>query len=122
MSNGLYKDPYKEYKERVKDLPVYSQYPLNSKDLYFVEFREQYGETNWTLFKRNYLYTEEEWARIVEKNGYLFMSREFHPWNLGGGKVIKNEDAVCMNTESFLKNLVDALNLKEKLDKEAKLD
>lgn len=36
------------------------------------------------------------------------MNRELHPWNLGGGIVNTNTDCVDMNTEPFLKFMVDS--------------
>jgi len=49
----------------------------------------------WTLFRRQLL--DEE---------------EVHPWNMGGGNINEYEHAIDMNTVSFLKFMVDALNEK----------
>lgn len=80
--------------------------------LYYVEFltrtdRKSNETTTWRLFKRQYMFPPEEWDK---REHDLFDSNEMHPWNLGGGDVNENNDAHDMNTRSFLKFMVDALN------------
>lgn len=109
MSDGVFVDPAKEYKELLNNWK-YTSYP-EGDTLYYVEFLERGGKTTWTLFKRHYVCSEEEWHKIIKDKNYLFMSREVHPWNLGGGEVV-SEGLISMNTKGFLKFLVDSLNLK----------
>lgn len=97
----------------------YEWYPAqNTKEskelLYYVEFFTRDGQTNWTLFKKNYIHSREIWEEMVKDKDYLFMSREGHPWNLGGGVVNERENAMDMNTRGFLKMIVDGLNIVNK--------
>jgi hypothetical protein len=75
---------------------------------FFVEFHKWEGQPRtWTLFKRNYIHSEEEWAKT---DHHPFESREGHPYNLGGGEVNECPGVIDMNTPEFLKFMVDALN------------
>ena len=93
-------------------------YPENRSDnddlLYYVEFHQWEGEDEtWTLFKRQFLSSKEEHAKELEKmspSWQRIFSREAHPWNLGGGKVCKYENAVSLDTKEFLRFMVDSLN------------
>lgn len=76
--------------------------------LYYIEFT-RWAESDplkWTLFKRQFLYPDRN------SSEYLF-GNEVHPWNLGGGAVNEEHpNAMDLNTMSFLKFMVDALNEK----------
>ena len=79
---------------------------------YYVEFFQWEGKNErWTLFKRNYHCSKEEWEKIPHS---VLMNREVHPWNLGGGELNSvdpdGKQIVDMNTKRFLKHMVDALN------------
>jgi hypothetical protein len=88
-------------------------YPLDRDEdthPFHVEFT--YGK-NWTLFKSNPICSKEEWNKQlkgVDRKIIVFMSRFGHPWNLGSGK-LHREDGVGMN-KKFLMYMVDALNEK----------
>ncbi len=72
-----------------------------TKSLYYVEFRtERNNHKYWTLFKRQYLKGSEH---------SFNPSGEVHPFNLGGGRV-DDPFIISMNTEGFLKKMVDSLN------------
>ncbi len=90
--------------------------------LYYVVFSKlkELDPLNWTLFKRNFIRgsneTISEYKLTNDRTKWsiyeslLFASREGHPYNLGGGKVESNPNAIGINTESFLKFMVDSLN------------
>ena len=85
-------------------------YPAEGKEPYYIEFSQWPGrDLQWTLFQRNYICSLEEWNKEEHD---LLESREVHPWNLGDGTVNINNNAIRMNTESFLRFMVDALNKK----------
>ena len=97
--------------------PTLEFYPekLNEDVQYYVEFHQWEGSVEtWTLFKRQYIMSKEDW----EKQGGVFSKlpslREGHPWNLGGGKICTHENVVDMNTKEFLKFMVDSLNKNQK--------
>ena len=78
--------------------------------LFYVEFSQWEGSPlRWNLFQRQYMYPPEEWEKM--EHGPLD-SNEVHPWNLGEGIVNEKEYAMDMNTKTFLKFMVDALNEK----------
>ena len=92
-------------------------YP-SDKSLYYVEFSRwnENDKWRWRLFKRQFLYPDEELEKM-KKEGYWYMSNEVHPWQLANGEVNEIEHAVDLNTKSFLKFMVDALNEKVERDK-----
>lgn len=89
---------------------IYETYPVSSgAEPYYVEFL-QFNKENplqWNLFKRNFFCSEEEWAKL---GNHPMISREVHPWNLGGGTVCETPNVISMNTKEFLIFLVDSLN------------
>ena len=91
-------------------------YPKSEdKGLYYIEFSnwDDTDKWQWRLFQRQFMYSEEEWNRQLENNEVAeFMSNEVHPWQLECGDVNEIEHAVDLNTRSFLKFMVDALNEK----------
>lgn len=91
-------------------------YPDDGKSLYYVEFSRwnENDKWQWRLFKRQFLYSNEEWKNM-ERN--LFMSNEVHPWQLANGEIVEIEHAVAMETKSFLKFMIDALNEKVERNK-----
>lgn len=87
-------------------------YSKNDDILFYVEFQKWNDSDEWTwrLFKRNWICSKEEWGKQQGLEEDEFMSREFHPYNLGDGVINLNENAQDLNTKSFLKFLVDSLN------------
>jgi hypothetical protein len=81
----------------------YQYYPKNDDTLYYIEYSkwEDSDCWDWSLFKRNYFIFND-----VKHNA--------HPYNLGCGKVIENNNCIAMNTRKFLEYMVDALNEKSK--------
>jgi hypothetical protein len=79
---------------------------------YFVEFTQHSGEDkeHWTLFRRNPIYSEDEWRKIAKD--HLFPSRCGHPYNMGGGDMNEYKNAIDMNSREFLEFMVDSLNLR----------
>lgn len=112
----------------MNDKVYYEFYPSYNDNeigpIYYIEFYRGPGELkkNWTLFKRRFIYSDEEWKKIKETrqlgNDPLVMLNEGHPWNLGSGVLNDYENAVSMNTQTFLKFMVDALN--EKVNRDTK--
>ena len=82
--------------------------PTSEYSLEFCRWNRDMPE-RWALYKKNYLYTQEEWDSMEK---HPLMEREGHPWNLGEGEVVPDH-LVSMNTKKFLKLMVDALNEKE---------
>jgi hypothetical protein len=99
---------------------IHKTYPENidsnsDTPLYYIGI-VQWNDTptlSWTLYKRQFLMSLQEWnERMALTTGFAspIMSRELHPWNLGGGMINTNKDCIDMNTEEFLKFMVDSLN------------
>lgn len=80
-------------------------YPDDEKSLYYVEFSQLTKESKlkYRLFKRHW----EDFAK-----NELNPTGELHPWNLADGEVNIFPNAIRMDTEKFLKFMVDALNEK----------
>ena len=81
----------------------FSFYPKDDKKIYYIEFHSTDSSNiiYWTLFKRQYLESAKD--DIFNPVG------EVHPWNLGSGRV-DEPPIISMQTEEFLKKMVDALN------------
>lgn len=84
---------------------------------FFVEFIRHDGEIGrerWRLFKKNFLFSKEQWEEWKSKSEDSFvlaiMNREVHPWNLADGDVNPHENSICMNKKDFLKFMVDSMN------------
>lgn len=54
-------------------------YPEDGKSLYYVEFGRGVDKNEFTLFRRQYLYPQEEWEKM--EHGPLEFN-EVHPWNI----------------------------------------
>ena len=69
---------------------------------------------HWRLFKKNFIYTREQWNQMmimnVEESSKSFMSPEGHPYQLASGIVNEIPNVISLDTKEFLKYLVDALN------------
>ena len=93
---------------------IYPEETVGDKQMYFIELSRWDADKplTWQLFKRNYMYSKQEWEEILEKTPEKgpWLSRECHPWNLGEGVVIEREGVVAMETLPFLKFMVDSLN------------
>lgn len=101
--------------------------PCNSKipyhnPIFFAEFTTQDGK-DWTykICKRNFIVSEAEYNdRLTRVYDVEFVpvfwhgSIEGHPYTLHEGKLNKNENAIDLETKSFLKYTVDALNAYKK--------
>ena len=86
-------------------------YPENEKSLYYVEFERGDRKGEFTLFKRQWMYTEEQLAEWEKKSSkdilMLRMCNEVHPWNIftaGYGP------PGCMPDEAWVCWMVDCLN------------
>jgi len=87
-----------------------SYYPEKNKGLYYVEFERGNIPFEFTLFKRNYIHSPEEWEKIKKTEGFIegFMSNEGHPYNLFTGTYGPDGG---IPDESWVKWMVDSLNL-----------
>jgi hypothetical protein len=106
----------KEWDER-KDFP-----------LFFIEIHdwEEDGRITWTLFKRNIIIPADKYEkRLVFPEGslgnvLLDNLREGHSYQLASGNLNQHKNAIAMDTEQFLRFMVDAMNFyAEKNRKEA---
>ena len=90
-----------------------SYYPVEDKGLYYVEFNRGGRAFEFTLFKRSYIHSPEEWEKIQKEDGFVkgFMSNEGHPYQLFTGTYGKDG---CIPDRSFVEWMVDALNEKVK--------
>jgi hypothetical protein len=90
-----------------------SFYPEETGGLYYVEFDRGGMPCEFTLFKRNYIYSPEEWEDIKKKDGFIesIMLNEGHPYQLFTG--IYGEDG-CIPDKKWVMWMVDALNEKVK--------
>jgi hypothetical protein len=85
------------------------------ENLYYVEFGRGDIPTHFTLFKRQFIHTKEDWEKFCPPGTISLMSREGHPWNIltdsfGPDGCVPDRAWVCW--------MVDALN--EKLNRENK--
>ena len=104
---------------------IYSQYPQEDFFLYYVEFNKFEGRAErWRLFKRNYIWSNEEFEEVLKGTEGDFaktlITREGHPWQLANGEVNQREEAEDLNTRKYLKFLVDSLNLMHSFKKEVR--
>lgn len=88
-----------------------SYYPVKDKGLYYVEFNRGGHPGEFTLFKRNYIYSPERWKEILnsspEGDHAFWMSNEGHPYQLFTGTY--GADG-CIPDQSWVKWMVDVLN------------
>lgn len=86
-----------------------SYYPEEDKELYYVEFNRGGRPFEFTLFKRNYIRSPEEWEKIQKTDGFVegFMSNEGHPYQLFTGTYGKDG---CIPDKKWVMWMVDALN------------
>ena len=92
-------------------------YPEDEKSLYYVEFERGGKKGEFTLFKRQWMYSEKELEKMEKENSkdifMLRMCNEVHPWNIftaGYGPPGTTPD------ENWVKFMVDALNQRVELD------
>jgi len=87
-------------------------YPENEKSLYYVEFERGDRKGEFTVFKRQWMHTEEEMAELEKKCPkdfpWLAMSNEVHPWNIFTSNY---GPPGCMPDESWVRWMVDCLNV-----------
>lgn len=86
-------------------------YPNASKSLYYVEFGRGDLPGEFTIFRRQFMYTEEElaiWEKKDPKHIFeLRMCNEVHPWNV----FTANYDLDgCVPDRQWVMWMVDALN------------
>ena len=91
-------------------------YPTEGKHPFYVEFERGDKKGEFTIFRRQFMYTEEqlaEWEKKSPKDIFMLrMTNEVHPWNIftaGYGP-----DG-CVPDRTWVKWMVDALN--EKVEK-----
>ncbi len=81
------------------------------RPLYCVEFGRGGHEREFTLFRRQFMYTEEElaeWEKKSPKDIFtLRMCNEVHPWNIFTAKY--GPDG-CVPDRKWVEFMVDALN------------
>lgn len=87
---------------------------------FFLEFHTWDG-VKWTykICQRVFILPEEDYQKALEERGddvSLLMGVEGHPYTLFEGELNKNENAISLDTQSFLMYLVDALNEKVEND------
>lgn len=87
----------------------YSYYPEKGDGLYYVEFDRGGRAFEFTLFKRSYIHSPEEWEKIQKEDGFIkgFMSNEGHPYQLFTGTYVKDG---CIPDKKWVMWMVDALN------------
>lgn len=96
-------------------------YPSTGKAPFYVEFERGDKKGEFTLFRRQFMYTEEELAKHEKECPkdiwMLRMTNEVHPWNIftaGYGP-----DG-CVPDRKWIEWMVDALNNQISLDSAAK--
>jgi hypothetical protein len=96
---------------------IYPNYDKRQKPIYYIEFERGGKKGEFTLFRRQFMYTEEQLVEM-EKNYpkdifSLRMCNEVHPWNLFTAEYGKDG---CVPDRKWIEWMVDALN--EKVQKE----
>lgn len=88
-----------------------SYYPENDKTLYYVEFNRGGRPGEFTVFRRNYIRSDEEYQRLknASESCILLMTNEGHPYNILTATY--GPDG-CVPDKSWIKWMVDALNEK----------
>ena len=95
---------------------IYPVCDKGQKPLYYVEFNRGGKEREFTIFRRQFMYTEEqlaEWEKKSPKDIFMLrMTNEVHPWNLFTATYGPDN---CVPDKAWVKWMVDALN--EKVEK-----
>lgn len=88
---------------------LYPQIDRHSyKPLYYIEFSKPHGrKETWTLFKRNFIYSEEEWDKMEKDVLMKLVGPEGHSYNLFGDEVLPEH---CVPNKTWIKWMVDQLN------------
>jgi hypothetical protein len=91
-------------------------YPENDTTPFYVEFERGNKNNEFTLFRRQYMYSEEDFDKLSKDNPkeFIFMQNELHPWNLFTSTY--GPDG-CTPDQKWICWMVDALNEKVKNDK-----
>jgi hypothetical protein len=96
---------------------IYPNCDNGHKSLYYVEFDRGNKNGEFTIFRRQFMYTEEElveWEKKSPKDIFMLrMCNEVHPWNIFTARY-GSDNSVPDRT--WVKWMVDALN--EKVDNE----
>lgn len=94
-------------------------YPTEDKLPFYVEFERGDRDREFTIFRRQFMYSEEELAVMKEEAGctddftMLVMTNEVHPWNIFTAGYRSDG---CVPDRKWIEWMVDALN--EKTQKE----
>lgn len=92
-------------------------YPTEGKQPFYVEFERGDKKGEFTLFRRQFMYTEEqlaEWEQKSPKDIFLLrMTNEVHPWNIFTANY--GPDG-CVPDHKWVEWMVDALN--EKIERQ----
>jgi hypothetical protein len=92
-------------------------YPIEGKQPFYVEFERGDHKGEFTIFRRQFFYTEVQLAEFKVKNPedfpMLAMCNEVHPWNLFTATY--GADG-CIPDRKWIEWMVDALN--DKAEKE----
>jgi hypothetical protein len=89
---------------------------INRKPTFYVEFNRGDRPNEFTLFQRNFMYSDEELVKKMEAkeiNGFHLLCNEVHPWNLFTAEYVEYG---IPNKEW----MVDALNEKAEKDSQKK--
>ena len=86
-------------------------YPTEGKQPFYVEFERGDKKQEFTLFRRQFMYTEEqlaEWEKKSPKDIFMLrMTNEVHPWNIfTAGYGLDG----CVPDRKWIEWMVDALN------------
>ena len=86
-------------------------YPTEGKQPFYVEFERGGKKQEFTLFRRQFMYTEEqlaEWEKKSPKDIFMLrMTNEVHPWNIFTSTYGLDG---CVPDRKWIEWMVDALN------------
>ena len=87
----------------------------NQSNPYYVEFERGDIPNEFTIFKRHFMHSEEEWQKILDEHPKgIFASNEVHPWNIFTATF--GSDG-CVPDKKWVKWMVDALNVQCGMDR-----
>lgn len=96
---------------------IYPNFEVGQKPSFYVEFERGDQKGEFTLFRRQFMRSEEELAEMEKKSPdarWLRMTNEVHPWNIFTANY--GPDG-CVPDHKWVEWMVDALN--KALDKES---
>lgn len=85
----------------------YEYYPLDLKEMFYIEYCIYSNQITWTLYKRHFF----ENPVVSDTPGdFIGSSNEGHPYNLYNG-IVNEHEVIALNTKPYLEFMVDAMNL-----------